>query len=230
MTEQTEKTVTFQVTLTISDPAVLREAALQYWLEGGGIEADFIENEQREDAIADTPVGSWILALFDHPREYGPGFEEQSHHVDSSKFYQPPSLPKGFDPATSVSGAQIAKLMTVALESDYWSDLEPVLPERFKSLVTNPVWYADPALYEAQQPWYFEIPNREYAGYDAARQKVLYDDVVHKIGRADIIAALANLAENRPRRIVEIMNGNSDVDLADIFFQTVMFKKHRYYH
>jgi len=71
MTEQTEKTVTFQVTLTISDPAVLREAALQYWLEGGGIEADFIENEQREDAIADTPVGSWILALFDHPRNMG---------------------------------------------------------------------------------------------------------------------------------------------------------------
>ena len=88
----------------------------------------------------------------------------------------------------------------------------------------------DPALYETRQPWYFEIPNREYSGYNAARQKVLYDDVVHKIGRADIIAALANLAENRPRRIVEIMNGNTDVDLGDIFFQTVVFKKHCYYH
>jgi hypothetical protein len=230
MTEPTEKTVTFEVTLTVSDPAALRAAALQYWLAGGGTEAVFIENEQREDAVEDTPVGTWILALFDHPRDYGPGFAEESHHVDSSEFYQPPPLPKGFDPATSVSGAQIAKLMTVALESDYWSDLEPVLPERFKSLVTNPVWYADPALYETQQPWYFEIPNREYAGYDAARQKVLHDDVVHKIGRADIIAALANLAENRPRRIVEIMNGNTDVDLADIFFQTVVFKEHCYYH
>ena len=161
MTEPTEKTVTFEVTFTVSDPAALREAALQYWLAGGGIEADFIENEQREDAIEDTPVGTWILALFDHPREYGPGFAEQSHRVDSSKFYQSPPLPKGFDPATSVSGAQIAKLMTVALESDYWSDLEPVLPERFKSLVTNPIWYADPALYETQQPWYsrFQIAN-----------------------------------------------------------------------
>jgi hypothetical protein len=230
MTEPTEKTVTFEVTLTVSDPAALRAAALQSWLAGGGTEADFIENERSEDAIADTPIGSWILALFDHPREYGPGFAEQSHHVDRGKFYQPPPLPKGFDPATSVSGAQIAKLMTVALESDYWNDIEPVLPERFKSLVTNPVWYADPALYETQQPWYFEIPNPEYAGYDAARQEVLHDDVVHKIGRADIIAALANLAENRPRRIVEIMNGNTDVDLADIFFQTVVFKEHCYYH
>ena len=230
MTEPTEKTVTFEVTFTVSDPAALRAAALKCWLAGGGTEADFIENEQREDAVADTPVGSWILALFDHPREYGPGFAELSHHVDASKFYQPLPLPKSFDPATSVSGAQIAKLMTVALESDYWSDLEPVLPERFKSLVTNPVWYADPALYETQQPWYFEIPNREYAGYDAAKQKVLHKDVLHKIGRADIIAALANLAENRPRRIVEILNGNTDVDLADIFFQTVVFKEHCYYH
>jgi hypothetical protein len=142
-------------------------------------EADFIENERSEDAIADTPIGSWILALFDHPREYGPGFAEQSHHVDSGKFYQPPPLPKGFDPSTSVSGAQIAKLMTVALESDYWNDIEPVLPARFKSLVTNPVWYADPALYETQQPWYFEIPNREYAGYDSARQEVLQAESLH---------------------------------------------------
>ena len=46
--------------------------------------------------------------------------------------------------------------MTVALESDKWTDLEPVLPERFKSLVTSPIWYADPALYETLQPWYFE--------------------------------------------------------------------------
>ena len=230
MTEPTEKTVTFEVTLTVSDPAALRAEALRFWLSKGGAELEFIENEQHEDAVADTPVGAWILALFDHPREYGPGFDEQSHHVDISKFYQPPPPPKGFDPATSVSGTQIAKLMTVALESDYWCDIEPVLPERFKSLVTNPVWYADPALYETQQPWYFEIPNREYAGYDAARQKVLHDDVVHKIGRADIIAALANLAENRPRRIVEIMNGNTDVALADIFFQTVVFKEHCYYH
>jgi hypothetical protein len=68
------KTVTFEVTLTVSDPAALRAAALQSWLAGGGTEADFIENERSEDAIADTPIGSWILALFDHPREYGPGF------------------------------------------------------------------------------------------------------------------------------------------------------------
>jgi hypothetical protein len=126
-----------------------------------------------------------------------------TREVDTSEFYQPPPLPKGFDPATSVSGAQIAKLMTVALESDYWCDLEPVLPGRFKSLMTNPVWYADPALYETQQPWYFEIPNREY-GYYAAKIEAPHKDVVHKIGRADIIMALASLAENRPRRIVEI--------------------------
>ena len=119
--------------------------------------------------------------------------------------------------------------MTVALESDYWCDLEPVLPERFKSLVTNPVWYADPALYETQQPWYFEIPNGEY-GYYAAKLEAPHQDVVHKIGRADIIMALASLAENRPRRIVEIMNGNTDVDLADIFFQTVVFKDYCYHH
>jgi hypothetical protein len=198
-------------------------------LAGGGDEAHFIENERHEDAIADTPVGSWILALFDHPREYGPGFAEQSHEVDTSEFYQPPPLPKGFDPATSVSAVQIAKLMTVALESDHWRDLEPVLPERFKSLVRNPIWYADPALYETQQPWYFEIPNREYAGHDAAKNEALHEDVVYKIGRADIIAALANLAEHRPRRIVEIMNGNTDVDLADVFFQTVVFKEYCYY-
>jgi hypothetical protein len=230
MTGPIEKTVTFEVSFTVSDSAGLRAAALQCWLTGGGVEADFIEGERSEDAIADTPVGFWMLALFDHPRDYGPGFSEKSHNVDSSAFYQPPPLPKGFDPATSVSGAQIARLMTVALQSDYWNDIVPVLPERFRSLVTKPAWYADPALYETQEPWYFEIPNREYAGYDAARQKVLHDDVVHKIGRADIITALANLAENRPRRIVEIMNGNTDVDLADIFFQTVVFKEHCYYH
>ncbi|WP_165421563.1 hypothetical protein [Bradyrhizobium sp. Leo170] len=50
----------------------------------------------------------------------------------------------------------------------------------------------------------------------------MHNDVVHKIGRADIIAALANLGEDRPRRIIEIMNGHTDVDLADIFFQTVL--------
>ena len=75
---------------------------------------------------------------------------------------------------------------------------------------------------------YFEIPNREY-GYYAAKIEAPHQDIVHKIGRADIIMALANLAENRPRRIVEIMNGNADVDLADIFFQTVVFKEYCYY-
>jgi hypothetical protein len=231
MAKPTEKTVTFEVTLTVRDPAALRAAALQNWLAGGGAEEAFIENEGTEEAIADTPVGAWILALLDHPRDYAPGIAEQSFNVDSSKFYQPPKLPKGFDPATSVSSAQIAKLMTVALESDEWSDIiKPVLPERFKSLVTNPVWYADPELYDAKQPWYFEIPRREIASYDAATQKVLYNDVVHKIGRTDIIAALAHLAEHRPRRIVEIMNGNVDVTLADIFFQTVVFKEHCNYH
>ena len=49
------------------------------------------------------------------------------------------------------------------------------------------------------------------------------------LAEADIIAALANLAANRPRRIVEIMNDCTDVDLADIFFQTVVFKDHCYY-
>ncbi|MBR0914894.1 hypothetical protein M2175_004332 [Bradyrhizobium elkanii] len=230
MTQPTDKKVTFEITFTVTDPAAMRAEALRCYLAAGGEEEDFIKNERSEDKIEDTPVGAWIMALFDHPREYGPGFSEHSYQVDSSKFYQPPPLPKGFDPATSVSGAQIAKLMTVALESDYWNDLEPVLPERFKSLAANPVWYADPALYETQQPWYFEVPNREYAGYDVAKNQVLHKDVVHKIGRADIIAAMANLAENRPRRIVEIMNGNIDVDLADIFFQTVVFKDYCYYH
>jgi hypothetical protein len=146
MTEPTEKNVTFEITLTVTDPAAMRAEALRCYLAAGGEEEHFIENERSEDKIEDKPVGTWLLALFDHPREYGPGFAEHSHRVDSSEFYQPPLLPKGFDPATSVSGAQIAKLMTVALESDYWNDLKPVLPERFKSLVTNSVWYADPAL------------------------------------------------------------------------------------
>ena len=146
----------------------------------------------------------------------------------AASFINPRHCRRDLTRRTSVSGAQIAKLMTVALESDYWSDLEPVLPERFKSLVTNPIWYADPALYETQQPWYFEIPNREY-GYYAAKIEAPHQDIVHKIGRADIIMALASLAENRPRRIVEIMNGNTDVDLADIFFQTVVFKEYCYY-
>jgi len=227
MPEPIEKKVTFKITLTVTDPAAIRAEALRLWLSRGGTEADFTENEQSEDAVADTPVGAWILALFNHPRDYGPGCTVQSHEVDTCKFYQPPPLPKGFDAATSVSGVQIAKLMTVALES-YWSDIEPVLPERFRSLVTNPVWYSDPALYESQQPWYFEFPNRQYAGYDAAKNEALFEDFLHKICRADIIAALASLAENRPRRIVEIMNGNSHVDLADIFFQTVVFKDHSY--
>lgn len=224
-----ERRVTFKVTFTVADPAAMRAAALSCYLRGGGSEEQFVENERSEDKIEDTPVGAWLLALFDHPREYGPGFDESSHRVDSSEFYQPPSLPKGFDPATSISGSQIAKLMTVALESDYWNELKPVLPKRFKSLVTDPVWYADPTLYETREPWYFQITKREYDGYDTAKNEPVYKDVVYKIGRADVIAALANLAANRPRRIVEIMNGNTDVDLADIFFQTVVFKEYCYY-
>lgn len=229
MTEPIEKKVTFRITFIVTDPVAMRAEALRYYLASGGNEEDFIENERTEDKIEDTPVGAWLDALFDHPREYGPGFDEHSYRVDISEFYQPPPLPKGFDPTTSVSGAQIARLMTVALESDYWNDVKPTLPERFKPLVTNPVWYADPALYDAQQPWYFEITNRKYVGYDVEKKQALIQDVVHKVGRADIIAALASLAENRPRRIVEIMNGNTDVDLADIFFQTVVFKDYRYY-
>jgi hypothetical protein len=58
----------------------------------------------------------------------------------------------------------------------------------------------------------------------------MHKDVVHKIGRADIISALARLAEHRPRRILEIMKGNTDVDLADIFFQTLMFGDYCYYY
>jgi hypothetical protein len=230
MTEPTQKEVTFQITLTVTDPAAMRAEALRLWLSRGGTEEDFIDKEREDDKFAETPIGSWLEVLFDWPRspEFECGFAAHTREVDISEFYQPPSLPKGFDPATSVSGAQIAKLMTVALESDYWCDLEPVLPERFKSLVTNPVWYADPALYETQQPWYFEIPNREY-GYYAAKLEAPHQDVVHKIGRADIIMALASLAENRPRRIVEIMNGNTDADLADIFFQMVVFKEYCYY-
>jgi hypothetical protein len=229
MTEQTEKKVKFEITFRVTDPVAMRAEALRQYLAGGGREEDFLENERLEDKLEETPIGAWVEALFDHPRDFGPGFSEHSYRVDSSDFYEPPSLPKGFDPATSVSGTQIAELMTVALESDYWNDLKPILPDRFKSLVTKPVWYSDPALYEAQQPWYFEVPNREYAGYDAEKKKALYEDVVHKIGRADIIAALAKLAEERPRRIIEIMNGNSDVDLADIFFQTMVFKDYCYY-
>jgi hypothetical protein len=228
MTKPTEKRVTFKITLTVTDPVAMRGEALRRYLAGGGKDEHFVENERFEDKMSDSPVSAWIDALYDHWE--GSGFTFESSRLDLNKFYQPPPLPKGFDPATSVSSAQIAKLMTVALESDHWSDLEPVLPERFKSLVTNQVWYADPALYETQQPWYFEIPNRVYAGYDAANNEALHEDVVHKIGRADIIAALANLAEDRPRRIVEIMNGNTDVDLADIFFQTVLFKDYCYYH
>jgi hypothetical protein len=230
MIELAGRKVTFEITFNVTDPEAMRAAALSCYLADGGSEEQFVENERSEDKIEDTPVGAWLLALFDHPREYGPGFDEFSHRVDSSKFYQPPPLPEGFDPATSVSGYQIARLMTVALESDYWNDSKPVLSRRFKSLVTNPVWYADPALCETKEPWYFQITNREYAGYDAAKKEPLHKDVVYKIGRADIIAALADLAANRPRRIVEIMNDNEDVDLADIFFQTVVFKDYCYYH
>src|SRR5271166_2843843 len=162
MTRPTEKKVTFEITLTVTDPAAMRAEALRLWLSRGGTEEHFIESERAADKFAETPIGSWIEALFDWPRppEFECGFAEHSRNVCTRGFYRPPPLPKGFDPATSVSAAQIAKLMTVALGSDYWRDLEPMLPERFKSLVTNPVWYADPALYETQQPWYFEIPNR----------------------------------------------------------------------
>ena len=166
------KKVTFEITLNVTDPIAMRAAALSCYVAGGGSEEDFIENERREDKIEDTPVGVWLLALFDHPREYGPGFDECSHRVDSSEFYQPPPLPEGFDPATSVSGSRIAKLMTVALESDYWNESKPMLPKRFKSLVANPVWYADSALYETKKPWYFEITNREHDGYDAGKKNL----------------------------------------------------------
>lgn len=230
MSEPTEKKVSFEITFSVTDPVAMRQEALRCYLTAGGKVEDFVENERAEDKMEDTPVSAWVEALLDHPREYGPGFTEYSYCVDSSNFYQPPPLPKGFDPATSVSGATIAKLMTVALESDYWNGLNPVLPERFKSLVTNPVWYADPALYETQRPWYFELLNLEHAGYEPAKDEILYRETLYKIGRADIIAALASLAEHRPRRILEIMNGNTDVDLADIFFQTVVFKDYCYYH
>ena len=142
MTEPTQKEVTFQITLTVTDPAAMRAEALRLWLSRGGTEEDFIDKEREDDKFAETPIGSWLEVLFDWPRspEFECGFAAHTREVDISEFYQRPSLPKGFDPATSVSGAQIAKLMTVALESDYWCDLEPVLPERFKSLVTNPVW------------------------------------------------------------------------------------------
>lgn len=230
MSEPTEKKVSFEITFSVTDPVAMRQEALRCYLAAGGKVEDFVENERAEDKMEDTPVGAWVEALLDHPGEYGPGFTEYSYWVDSSNFYQPPPLPTGFDPATSVSGATIAKLMTVALESDYWNDLNPVLPERFKSLVTNPVWYADPALYETQRPWYFELLNLEHAGYEPAKDEILYRETLYKIGRADIIAALASLAEHRPRHILEIMNGNTDVDLADIFFQTVVFKGYCYYH
>ena len=95
--------------------------------------------------------------------------------------------------------------------------------------MTNPIWYADPALYETQEPWYFQITNREYDDFDPTKEEPLLKDVVYNVGRADIIAALANLAVNRPRRILEIMDDRTDVDLADIFFQTVVFKEHCYF-
>src|SRR5438132_12633286 len=131
MTKLSSRKVTFEITFNVSDPKAMRAAALNCYLAGGGSETQFLEIERSEDKIADTPIGAWLLALLDHPREYGPGFDEFSHRVDSGEFYQPPPLPDGFDPATSVSGSQIARLMTVALESDYWNDSKPVLPRRF---------------------------------------------------------------------------------------------------
>lgn len=229
MSKQAAKKVAFEITLNVTDLNAMRAAALSCYMAGGGSEEDFIENERSEDKVADTPVGVWLLALFDHPREYGPGFDEISHRVDTSEFYLPPPLPHGFDPATSISASQIAKLMKVALESNRWNDAKLVLPSRFKSLVTNPIWYADPALYETQEPWYFQITNREYDDFDPTKEEPLLKDVVYNVGRADIIAALANLAVNRPRRILEIMDDRTDVDLADIFFQTVVFKEHCYF-
>src|SRR5207249_5491304 len=121
--------VTFEITFNVTDPEAMRAAALSCYLAGGGSQEQFLENERSEDKIADTPIGAWVLALFDHPREYGPGFDEFSHWVDSSAFYEPPPLPDKFDPATSVSGFQIAELMRVALESARWNDLKPVLPK-----------------------------------------------------------------------------------------------------
>src|SRR4051794_26393623 len=82
--------VTFEITFNVTDPAAMRAAALRCYLAAGSSEEQFVENERSEDKIEDTPVGVWLLALFDHPREYGPGFDEYSHRVDSSEFYQPP--------------------------------------------------------------------------------------------------------------------------------------------
>lgn len=228
MIEPANRTVSIDITFSVTNPASMRAAALEHFLAGGGSEKTFIENERDEDRVADTPVGFWLFEILDLSREFGPGFECNMHEVDINRFYVPPPLPEGFDPATSVSGSRIAKLMKIALESERWSDAKPRLPRRFRSLVTNPAWYADPGLYESTRPWYFEISNHEYAGVDAARNVGSSAEVIYKIGRADIIAALADLAENRPRRIVEIMNDQIDLDLADIFFQTVVFKEHCY--
>src|SRR6185437_5152696 len=103
MPEPTKKKVRFEITLTVTDPAAMRAEALRCWLAGGGQEEDFVENERMEDKMEETPIGAWVEALFDHPREFGPGFDEH-YHVDSSEFYQPPRLPKRFDPATSITG------------------------------------------------------------------------------------------------------------------------------
>ena len=43
MTEPTEKTVTFEVTLTVSYLAALRAAALKYYLAGGGAELGLLK-------------------------------------------------------------------------------------------------------------------------------------------------------------------------------------------
>src|SRR6185312_9984189 len=99
MTEPTKKKVKFEITLNVTDPVAMRAEALRCWLAGGGREEDFLENERLQDKLEEAPIGAWVGALFDHPREFGAGFDEQSYHVDSSKFYRPPRLPKGFDPA-----------------------------------------------------------------------------------------------------------------------------------
>jgi hypothetical protein len=78
-----------------------------------------------------------------------------------------------------------------------------------------------------QEPWFFEIPNREYAGYDAAKQKLTL--CTRSAAPTSSQHWLTSPKIDRAA-IVEIMNGNTDVDLADIFFQTVVFKERCYYH
>jgi hypothetical protein len=75
----------------VTDPVEMRAEALRCYLAAGGEEEDFIESERIEEKIEDTPVAAWLEALLDHPREYGPGFEEHSYWIDSSEFYQRPT-------------------------------------------------------------------------------------------------------------------------------------------